>query len=89
MKKKLCLACLIMLLSLCAATIGCSKVNQENLDKIKSGMTYTEVIGILGKPTSCDSILGGKSCTWKNGEKSIDIQFLSDKVIFFSGRKLG
>lgn len=89
MRKKMLQVGLILLLALFPAVIGCSKVTQENLDKIKSGMTYSEVIGILGKPTSCDTILGGKSCVWKNGDKSIDVQFLSDKVIFFSGRRLG
>jgi hypothetical protein len=89
MKRMLSQACLLLVLALLPAIIGCSKVTQSNLDKVKSGMTYTEVIQILGKPTSCNTLLGGKSCTWRDGEKSIQVQFLTDTVVFFSGKNLG
>lgn len=82
------LSALICFASLLAIA-SCSKVNQKNLDKIKAGMRYEEVTAILGSPSNCDSVLGGKSCAWKSGNKSIDIKFLSDKVIFYAGKNLG
>ncbi len=70
------------------AVVGCSKVTQKNFDKIQAGMTYTEVETIIGGPTSCDSMLGMKQCTWKSGKKTIDIKFINEKVVLFSGQNL-
>lgn len=60
---------------------GCSKLNQENYDKIKVGMDYQQVIEILGDPDKCDAALGTKSCLWGTEKKNIAIQFVADKVI--------
>ena len=70
------------------AIMGCSKVTQENYDRIKSGMTYEEVKKILGDPTNCESGLGIKSCVWQHGEKKIDIKILADQVIFLTSKNL-
>ena len=60
---------------------GCSKLNQENYDKIKIGMDYQEVITIVGKPDKCDAALGAKNCIWGSKEKNITIKFIEDKVV--------
>ncbi|MDM5270595.1 DUF3862 domain-containing protein [Sulfurovum sp. zt1-1] len=73
-KRYLLIAALILLLS------GCSKVTKENYDKIESGMSYEEVLKLLGKPENCSKALGISSCTWKNDEAKIVIMFVSDQV---------
>ena len=64
--------------------LACSKINQNQFDKIQNNMTMKEVTGILGEPTSSESIMiagiSGTSAVWKNDEAEIDIQFLNDKV---------
>ncbi len=59
---------------------GCSKLNQENYDKIKIGMDYQQVIEIIGNPDKCDAALGAKSCIWGGEKKNITIKFVADKV---------
>jgi hypothetical protein len=61
--------------------IGCNTVNKENYDKIKIGMSYEEIVGVLGKPDTCeDPVLKTKSCTWGSSEKQIRIKFVVDTV---------
>jgi len=75
----------LMVLALCMFSIltliGCNTVNKENYDKIKIGMSYEEIIGVLGKPDTCeDPVLKTKSCTWGSSEKQIRIKFVVDTV---------
>ncbi|MHC4444956.1 MAG: DUF3862 domain-containing protein [Planctomycetota bacterium] len=71
------------------AFAGCSKVTQENYDKINNGMTLDEVQKILGKGTEKSGISGAagnvtgsaKILTWGTEEKGITITFANDKVI--------
>ncbi len=66
---------------------GCSKVNKENYDKTKIGMSYEEVVGILGQPDSCeDPVLKMKSCMWGSSEKHIKIKFVSNTVVWRSNK---
>ena len=62
--------------------VGCSKMNQENYNKIKIGMDYQQVIEIISNPDKCDAALGTKSCIWGNEKKNISIKFVADKVAF-------
>ena len=86
--KRVCMLSMIFLAAICLALSGCSKVTQENYEKIKVGMTYEQVTDILGKPTASESGLGMKHCVWKDGEKAIDIKMLADKVVFLKSRNL-
>ena len=61
---------------------------QENYDKIKAGMTYEEATDILGKAQECNSAIGITNCRWGSDEKYIQIQFVADKVVLFSGKGL-
>lgn len=61
--------------------VGCSKITQENYDKIKVGMDYQQVIEILGEADKCDEVLGAKSCIWGDDQKNIKIKFVVDKVM--------
>ncbi len=76
--------CVIVVAVLLLAVISCSKVTQENYEKIKVGMPYEEVKKILGDPTNCESGMGVKSCIWQSGEKTIELKLLADKIIFHS-----
>ena len=64
---------------------GCSRITKDNYDKLKMGMEYSEVTALLGKPNNCNDSLNVKSCIWGNETKNIKVNFLSDKVIVFSG----
>lgn len=81
-----------LLFSLCTLLFACSKVTQENFDKVKTDMTMKEVIMILGESTSSEAIMiagiSGTSAIWKNKQAEIDIQFLNDKVAVKSFSKL-
>jgi hypothetical protein len=69
------------------ALVGCSKVNKENYDKIKIGMSYEEVLGILGKPDTCqDPVLKTKTCIWGSSDKQIQIKFVVDTVAWRSSK---
>jgi hypothetical protein len=75
----ICLAPMLILL-------GCSKINQENYDKLQVGMEYDEVLKILGKPDNCESILNMKNCIWEESSKIIKIVTVADKVVFLSSQ---
>ena len=77
-------ACLLILTLLAA----CSKVTNDNYRKIQVGMEYPQIVQLLGEPARCDALLNAKSCTWGGKGKTIDIQFVADKVVFFSSRGL-
>jgi hypothetical protein len=68
--------------------LGCSKLNQENYDKIKMGMEYDQVLDIIGNPDVCDETLGTKKCIWGNKGKHITITFMGDKVVLPSMKGL-
>ena len=68
--------------------LGCSKLTEENYNKIKIGMDYTEVLTIIGSPSECSSKLGVKSCIWGDSEKQIKINFIADKIILTSKKGL-
>ncbi len=71
-----------------AMLIGCGKLSVENYDKIKMGMTYTEIVEILGKPDRCGGTMGIKNCIWGNDSRYIMINFAAEKVILFSAEGL-
>jgi len=80
------LVLVICMFSLLALT-GCSNVNKENYDKIKIGMSYEEVVGVLGKPNTCeDPVLKTKNCMWGSSDKQIKIKFVADTVAWRSSK---
>ena len=68
--------------------LDCSKLTQENYEKIKLGMQYEEVVDILGQAQECDSSIGMTNCRWESNGKYIQIQFIADKVVLFSAKGL-
>jgi hypothetical protein len=67
---------------------ACSRVTMDNYNKIKGGMTYDEVMNILGSPNKCNDVIGLKSCVWGDEKKSITVGFVGDKVIIFSANNI-
>jgi len=75
------------LVSICLL-VACSKVTAENYAKIKAGMSYNEVSGILGNPASCDDVVGFKACKWGDEKSHITVRFAGDAVILYSAENL-
>jgi hypothetical protein len=73
-KQYLIIAALILLLN------GCSKVSKKNYDKIESGISYEEVVKLIGNPEGCSETLGISNCEWKNDDAKIVITFVLDQV---------
>ncbi|MBT8448756.1 MAG: outer membrane protein assembly factor BamE [Gammaproteobacteria bacterium] len=67
---------------------ACSKLSNENYDKLKAGMSQEEVQSILGSPSACTDSIATK-CTWgdENG-KHISVSFVADKAVGFSKKDL-
>ena len=76
----------ICIFSILALT-GCSKVTKENYAKIKIGMSYEDVVEVLGKPDTCEEpVLKTKSCMWGSSDKQIKIKFVVDIVAWRSSK---
>jgi hypothetical protein len=54
------LPCIILPILILVTAVGCSKVSNENYNKLTVGMAYEEVRGILGNPDGCPETLGTK-----------------------------
>ena len=82
----------IAILALCCALIllagACSKITNENYAKIETGMSYDEVVAILGPPDAVDDVVGTKSAVWGKEPKLISIKFVADKVVFRAAKGL-
>ena len=72
----------------CFMLIGCSKLTNENYSKIKIGMPFNQVTEIIGKPTSCDVVVGVKSCRWSEGKISVSVNFVGDQVILHTAENI-
>jgi outer membrane protein assembly factor BamE (lipoprotein component of BamABCDE complex) len=74
----------IAILLLCLAACG-ARLNQENFDKIREGMSQREVREILGEPVDASgaSLLGLSSseAVWKDDKTTIAVHFFNDKVV--------
>ncbi len=69
---------------------ACSKLTEENLQKVHTGMTTAEVEAILGKPTNSSTsnsfnILSGTTYTYHTDTSDVKITFVNDKVIATDG----
>ena len=72
---------IILAMTAMALLLGCSKLTMENYTKLKAGMTYAEVVKLLGKPDSCSEALFVRNCTWGSEKKNISVNFMNDKVM--------
>lgn len=70
----------MLVLAAAPLLMGCSKLNEENYSKLKVGMPYDEVRGILGEPARCDDALGLRSCRWGDDSRWIRVGFVAERV---------
>ena len=74
----------VAILLLWLAACG-SRLNQENFEKIREGMSQKEVREILGEPVDASgaSLLGisGGEAVWKDDKTTVTVHFLNDKVV--------
>ena len=75
-------------MSLLLALLACSKLTLENYNKLEVGMSYDEVVGLIGAPEKCDDVMGLRSCTWGDEKLSVNVNFAGDKVLLFSSHNL-
>ena len=68
--------------------VACSKINQENFSRLKTGMQKSEVEALLGKPSECSGALGISSCQWGDEQRFISVQYAGEQVLMFSGKGL-
>lgn len=77
--KCLFLCCLAVLIASCN-----SRINKDNFDRIKTGMSLQDVVNILGNPSSSASISFGPSTVasvrWENRNGTITVQFFNGVV---------
>jgi hypothetical protein len=76
---------LTLFISICIIFAGCgSPINENNYDRIETGMAEMEVINILGEPTDTSDITIGPvsttSSVWEGKQARIAIQFVNGRV---------
>lgn len=78
----------VFALGLLLAVVGCSRLTQENYDRIAVGMSYDEVVELIGTPEACDDVMGVRSCTWGDETRSVKVNFLAGEVLLYSSTNL-
>jgi hypothetical protein len=63
-------------------------ITLENYNSITVGMSYDEVIQLIGPPEKCDDVMGVRNCLWGNENGAINVSFVADKVLLFSSSNL-
>ncbi|GAB7129660.1 hypothetical protein JCM19000A_41680 [Silvimonas sp. JCM 19000] len=78
-------AAVLVLLAAVAMLSACSKVTQENYEKIDTGMVRGDVIKLLGEPDQADSgsVLGisGETAIWEHAGTVITLRIVNGMVI--------
>jgi outer membrane protein assembly factor BamE (lipoprotein component of BamABCDE complex) len=83
-KLKLGIVVVLVLCTLYLVSCG-SRINQDNFEKIQTGMTLAQVKIILGDPTESSSVdvavFSGTVSKWQAGDVTITVQFVNGKVV--------
>jgi hypothetical protein len=69
---------------------ACSRLTEDNLQKIHNGMTTADVKAILGEPPSSQTgsalgIISGTTYVYHTDTSDVKINFVDDKVIATEG----
>jgi outer membrane protein assembly factor BamE (lipoprotein component of BamABCDE complex) len=80
----------LLLFTAVAALAACSKLTEDNLQKIKPGMTTDDVKAILGDPTSSQTgsalgIVSGTTYIYHTDKSDVKISFVDNKVVTTEG----
>jgi outer membrane protein assembly factor BamE (lipoprotein component of BamABCDE complex) len=80
----------LLLFTAVAALAACSKLTEDNLQKIKPGMTTDQVEEILGKPTSSQTgsalgLVSGTTYIYHTDKSDVKINFVDGKVVTTEG----
>ena len=80
----------ILFVFVALALAACSKLTEDNLQKIHNGMTTSDVKAILGEPTSSQTgsalgIVSGTTYLYHTDTSDVKITFVDDKVIATEG----
>lgn len=67
---------------------ACSKLTVENYDRLHPGMSYAEVVDILGKPDQCSDAMVVRTCRWGTDAQHASVNFVADKAVVFSAEGL-
>ncbi len=68
---------------------GCNRLSAENYARIKTGMSYEEVKGILGAPAECRDVQGmAKQCIWGDERKNVKVIFVMEKATVFTAENI-
>lgn len=78
----------LIALGLFLVLLGCSKLTLDNYNRISVGMTYDEVVQLIGKPAKCDDLMGLRSCTWGDEARSVNVSFVDNKVLLFASKNM-
>ncbi|MEC5384697.1 DUF3862 domain-containing protein [Uliginosibacterium sp. H3] len=70
------------------ALAACSRLSVENYDRLRVGMSYTEVTGILGKPDTCSDAMLVRTCRWGTDTRYASVNFVADKTVLYSAEGL-
>ena len=66
------------------ALAACSKITEENFNKVRDGMGEQEVLALLGTPTESSSVsvlgISGTASKWVAKDAVITVQFVNGKV---------
>ncbi len=87
-KTRIVLILVILGFLLTACAPAPNTVTRENYEKLKMGMTYDAVVGIMGEPFQVSTFMGVKQCTWANGERHIHAKFMASRAIYYSSKGL-
>ncbi len=80
---------ILLLFTTVAALAACSRLTQDNLEKVHNGMSTADVKALLGEPTSSSqgSFLGqsGTEYVYHTDKSDVKIDFVNDKVVTTEG----
>ncbi|THF60950.1 hypothetical protein [Pseudothauera rhizosphaerae] len=79
---------LLLFAALALPLAACSKVTADNYSRLKPGMAYEDVRGILGKPDKCSDLLAARSCTWGDDKSYISVTFVGDQAVLFQSENI-
>ena len=81
----------LLFVSVALALAACSRLTEDNLQKIHNGMTTADVKAILGEPTSSQTgsalgIVSGTTYIYHTNTSDVKITFVNDQVIATEGQ---